>query len=290
MSDIGFVGLGRMGLPILKRISSRFKVRMAYNRTRDKAEGLEGIRVANEPFQVGSSCDIVFLMLSDDKACESVIFGDNGLKRAMKPQSILVNLSTVSHSFSLSASRRLAENMCRYIDAPVLGSTDLAEAGELTSLVSGPEKSYKAISEILESYSKKVFYLGSQGNAVKMKLVSNMVLAVNMAAVGEALLLSEKSGVDKETALNILENSGGESRVLKMKKETMVSETFEPVFSLKDMVKDLRYASELTSTLSSPAVLGKSAEQFYLAADSIGLGNLDFSAVIRTFRFLIGRS
>lgn len=291
MSEIGFVGLGRMGLPILKQISSKFKVKMAYNRTREKASGLEGIRMANEPFQVASSCDIVFVMLSDDTACEEVIFGEsNGLMRAMKPQSILVNLSTVSMRFSNSATRRLAQNMCKYVDAPVLGSTDLAESGELTSLVSGPQKSFDAISKILDAYSKKVFYLGSQGNAVKMKLVSNMLLAVNMAAVGEALLLSEKSGVDKETALEILENSGGESRVLKMKKDTIVSETFEPVFTLKDMVKDLNYASELTTSLSSPAVLGKSAEQFYLAASSIGLGNLDFSAVIRTFRFLIGRS
>jgi 3-hydroxyisobutyrate dehydrogenase-like beta-hydroxyacid dehydrogenase len=71
MSDIGFVGLGRMGLPILKQISSKFKVKMAYNRTKEKASGLEGIRIANEPFQVSSSCDIVFVMLSDDKATAS---------------------------------------------------------------------------------------------------------------------------------------------------------------------------------------------------------------------------
>ncbi len=290
MSEIGFVGLGRMGLPILKRIGSRFRVKMAYNRTKGKAAGLEGIRIADEPFQVGSACEIVFVMLSDDSACESVIFGNNGLARALKPQSLIVNLSTVSLGFSASASRRLAENMCNYIDAPVLGSTDMAEEGKLTSLASGPRKSFDAVSNILDSYSGKVFYLGSQGNAVKMKLVSNMLLAVNMAAVGEALLLSEKSGVDKETALDILENSGGQSRVLKMKKETIKTETFEPVFTLKDMVKDLKYASEMASSLSSPAVLGKSAEQFYLAASSIGLGNLDFSAVIRTFRFLIGRS
>ncbi len=290
MSEIGFLGLGKMGNPILKRISSKFKVKMAYNRNKGKTAALSGIRIADEPFQVGSSCEIIFVMLSDDQACESVIFGENGLTRTLKPQSIVVNLSTVSLDFSISASRRLAANMCRYVDAPVLGNTDMAENGRLTSLVSGPEQAYNSISKILEAYSEKIFYLGSQGNAVKMKLVSNLVLAVNMATIGEALLLSEKSGIKKELALDILEKSGGNSSILELKKETMLSETFEPTFSLKDMVKDLRYISELSSNLSSPAVLGNSAEQFYLAAQSIGLGNLDFSSVIRAFRFLVGRA
>ena len=290
MSEIGFLGLGRMGMPILKRISSRFKVKMAYNRNKGKAAGLSGIKIADEPFQVGSGCEIIFIMLADDEACESVMFGENGLTRTLKPQSVVVNLSTVSLDFSLSASRRLGANMCRYIDAPVLGSTKMAENGTLTSLVSGPETAYNSVSKILKAYSEKVFYLGSQGNAVKMKLVSNLVLAVNMATIGEALLLSEKSGVKKELALEILERSGGNSSILGLKKETMISETFEPVFALKDMVKDLRYISELSSSLSSPAVLANSAEQFYLAAQSIGLGNLDFSSVIRAFRFLVGRA
>lgn len=290
MSEIGFAGLGKMGMPILKRISSTFNVRMVYNRNQSKATSLENIRVANEPFQLASSCEIIFLMLTDDKACESVIFGENGLNRTIKPQSIVVNMSTVSLGFSQSASRRLGEKMCKYLDAPVLGSINAANSGKLTSLVSGPEQSFNAVSKILDTFSAKKFYLGNQGNAVKMKLISNMLLAVNMAAVGEALLLSDKSGVPKETALEILENSGGESKVLKLKKESMISEAFEPTFSLNDMIKDLRYVSELSSALSTPVILGKSAEQFYLAAQSIGLGNLDFSAVIRSFRFLVGRS
>lgn len=290
MSDVGFVGLGKMGLPILKRISSKFNVKLAYNRNSQKAAGLQGIKIASEPFQVASGCEIIFVMLSDDSACESVFYGENGLHRALKPQSIIVNLSTVSADFTSTASRKFSETMCKYIDAPVLGSTDLAEAGKLTSLVSGPEQAFKAVSNIIESYSEKIFFLGNQGNATKMKLISNMVLAVNMAAVGEALLLSDKSGIEKKTALEILENSGAESRVLKLKRDTILSETFEPRFALKDMVKDLNYVSELSGNLSSPVLLGRSAEQFYLAAQSIGLGNLDFSAVIRTYRFLVGRS
>ena len=290
MSEIGFVGLGRMGLPILKRITSSYKVKVAYNRNRGKAAGLEGIRVAEEPFKVGSACEIIFVMLSDDKACESVIFGENGLIRTINPQSILVNLSTVSHEFSISASRRLSQNMCTYLDATVLGSVDLAAKGTLTSLVSGPEKAFKTVSPIIGTYSGNIFFLGSQGNAVKMKLISNMVMAVNMAAVGEALVMAEKSGITRENALEIMEKGERQPGVIASKKETILSEAYEPSFALKDMVKDLGYASDLSRDLASPANLGISAMQFYLAAMSIGLGNLDFSSVVRVFRFMIGRA
>lgn len=290
MSEIGFLGLGKMGLPILKRINESFNVKIAYNRNRSKAEGLQSVKIASEPFQVASSCDIIFLMLTGDEACENAIFGNNGIARALKPRSIVVNLSTVSLKFSLSVASRLSETMCSYIDAPVLGSVKAASEGKLTCLVSGSEKSFNSISKILESFASKVIYLGNQGNAIKMKLVSNLVLAVNMAVVGEALLMSEKSGINKETALEILESSGADSTILDLKKETLLSEEFEPNFTVNDMVKDLEYISELSGILSSPTVLGSSAEQFYLAAKSIGLGSLDFSAVIRSFRFLIGRS
>lgn len=290
MSEIGFVGLGKMGFPIMKRINSSYKVKMVYNRNRTKTSGLQGIKVADEPFYVGTACDIIFVMVSDDAACESVIFGDNGIHRTMRPQSILVNLSTVSLKFSQSASTRLGKNMCRYIDAPVLGSIDSAEGGKLSSLVSGDEAAYKIVSKILETYSDNVFYLGASGNAIKMKLISNMVMAVNMAAIGEALLMSDKSGIPREKAIDIISSSGGQSRILSTKKDTLLSEAYEPFFTLKDMAKDLGYAADLSDSLSSPAVMAAAARQFYLAAMSIGIGNLDFSSVARVFRFMIGRS
>ena len=290
MSEIGFVGLGKMGQPILNRIRLRFKVKIVFNRNRGKAVGLEGVKLADEPFHVGAGCDIIFVMLSDDNACESVIFGEQGIVRTIRPQSILVNLSTVSHEFSLSAARRLQESMCSYLDAPVLGSVKLAEEGKLATLVSGPEKAYETVSKLIDSYSSNVFYLGTQGNAIKMKLISNAVMAVNLAAIGEALVMAEKSGIAKEKALDIINSSGGESRVSSLKKETILSETFDPSFTLKDMVKDLGYAEKLSQNLSSPLTLGTTALQFYLAAMSIGFGNLDFSSVVRAFRFMIGRS
>lgn len=290
MSEIGFVGLGKMGLPIMKRISSGFRVKMVYNRNRSRTENLQGVKIADEPFYVGTACDIIFVMLSDDAACESVIFGDNGIHRTIRPKSILVNLSTVSLEFTQSAARRLGQNMCRYIDAPVLGSIDAAESGKLVSLVSGDEDAYNTVSKIIETYSSETYHLGTSGNAVKMKLISSMVMAVNMAAIGEALVLSEKSGISREKAIDIISNSGGQSRVLSSKKETLLSETYEPFFTLKDMAKDLTYAADLSDKLMSPAVMGSAARQFYVAAMSIGIGSLDFSSVARVFRFMIGRS
>ncbi len=290
MSDVGFIGLGKMGLPIIKAIMEKYEVRAVYNRTKSKTAGLQGVKVVDEPFSVASNCNIIFVILSDDTACEEVFFGEKGIERTIKPQSLVVNLSTVSHEFSLYASRKFQRLQCTYLDAPVLGSTGLAEEKKLTSLVSGPENGYKTVEKVIGTYSSKVFYLPNQGNAIKMKLIANLVMAVNLAAAGEGLLLAEKAGIGKETALDILGNSGAESRIVDLKTETIKAGTYEPEFLLKDMVKDLTYATDLSRSLSSPIPIGANAIQYYIAAMSIGLGNLDFTSVIRSFRFLIGSS
>lgn len=290
MSDIGFIGLGRMGLPILKAIMGKYEVRAVYNRTRSKAEGLQGVKVADEPFSVATGCNIIFVDLSDDNSCESILFGERGIGRTVRPQSLVVNLSTVSQEFSLSASRRFQELHCTYLEAPVLGSTELAESKKLVSLVSGPEEAYKTVSGVIDAYSSKVFYLPQAGSAIRMKLITNMVMAVNLAAAGEALVMAEKSGIKKDLALDIIGNSGAESRIVSMKAETIKAGTYEPEFLLKDMVKDLTYATNLSRNLSTPMPMGANALQYYISAMSIGLGNLDFSSVVRSFRFLIGSS
>ena len=290
MSDLGFIGLGKMGLPILRAIMEKFEVRAVYNRTKSKSSGLQGVKIVDEPFSVGSSCNIIFAVLSDDAACEGIFFGEKGLSRTIRPHSLVVNLSTVSPDFSLYASRKFQEIHCTYLEAPVLGSTALAEAKNLVSLVSGPENAYKTVSSVIETYSSRVFYMPQPGNAIKMKLITNMAMAVNLAAAGEALLLAEKAGIKKDMALDILGNSGAESRIVTMKSDTIKEGTYEPEFLLRDMVKDLSYASTLSRALSSPIPIGSSAMQYYIAAMSIGLGNLDFSSVVRSFRFLIGSS
>lgn len=290
MSDIGFVGLGKMGLPIVRRIRSNYQVKMVYDRNASRAETLEGVRIVEEPFHVGSGCNIIFLLLSDDAACESVLFGEKGIMRTARPRSVVVNLSTVSHDFTVSAIRRARESMCAYIEAPVQGDPTMAESGKLMTIASGPEDAFKAISKVIDTYSKRTVYLPSPGAATRMNLIANMLTAVNLAAAGEALLMAEKSGVTREDALQILTQSTSESSVLGKKKDTILSDSFEPEFSLADMVKSLRYSESLSNSLSSPTPLSASASQFYLAAVSIGLGNLDFSSVVRAFRFLVGRS
>ncbi len=290
MSDVGFIGLGKMGLPILKAIMEKFEVKAVYNRTKYKAEGLKGVKIADDPFSVASSCNIIFTIVSDDRACDNVFFGDKGIERTIRPQSLVVNMSTVSPEFSLYAARKFQDLHCTYLEAPVLGSTELAGQKKLVSLVSGPENAYRTVEKVIDTYSEKVFYMPTPGNAIKMKLIANLVMAVNLAAAGEGLLMAEKAGIGKELALDIIGNSGAESRIVTFKSETIKAGTYEPEFLLKDMVKDLSYASDLSRSISSPIPIGANAIQYYIAAMSIGLGNLDFASVVRSFRFLIGSS
>ncbi len=290
MSELGFIGLGKMGLPILRAIKEKYEVRAVYNRTKSKAAEFQGVKAAEEPFSVASACNIIFAILSDDNACENIFFGEKGIARTIRPQSIVVNLSTVSPDFNFSAAKRFQELRCSYLEAPVMGNTALAREKKLVSLVSGPEELYKTVSGVIETYSAKVFYLPQPGSAIKMKLIADLIMAVNLAAAGEAILLAEKAGIQKDLALDIIGSSSAESRIVSLKSETIKAGTFEPEFLLKDLVKDLTYASNLSRNLSSPIPIGASALQYYVAAMSIGLGNLDVSSVVRSFRFLTGSS
>ena len=290
MAAIGFIGLGKMGMPILSRMQSKYEISGIYNRTRSKTTIFKTLRSFDEPFQMGSTCDIIFMSLTGDEACEQVMFGQTGLTKTLTAGKIIVNLSTVSYQFALSTARRLQAQAVVYLDAPVLGSTDAALSGTLVSLVSGEAKASESIREILGTYSKETIYLGVNGNAIKMKLISNMAMAANLAVAAEAIVASENLGITKEKAISVLLSGGASSRILELKKNSILEEEFVPGFALQDMLKDLGYGTTLSSGASVALPLEALAMQYYVAAASIGLGKLDYSSVIRAFRFLSGKS
>ena len=290
MGELGFIGLGKLGTPLLKKMKEKYRIKGVCSRNSGKASLHPDIKFYEEPFQIASNCDIIFIMVSDDSACESVIFGEKGLIRTIRPKSIVINLSTVSHKFTMSAEKRLQESMCSYLDTPVFGSIRAAEEGRLIVLASGNEEAFHTVEAVLNSFSIRVVYMGKSGNATKMKLISNMAMASNLAIASEALFSAENAGIPRELAMDILLSGGSQSRILEMKKDAILKEDFIPDFTLKDMIKDLDYAMDLSMSLKNPVPLGASAMQFYIAASSIGFGNLDYSSVSRVYKFLAGRS
>ncbi len=290
MPRIGFIGLGRMGIPILSRVHSSSGVFGIYNRTRAKASLFPSIRSYDEPFQMGSACDVILLSLGGDDACESVMFGGKGLDKTLVPGTVVVNLGTVSLGFAQSASRRIAQRGGIYLDAPVIGSVDLALEGKLITLVSGDRESFSRVEPVLKSFSSDVIYLGVTGNAVKMVLINNLVSATNLAVASEAIVAAENAGISKETAMKVMLLGNAHSRVLEMKRKSLSDEQFIPGIELASMMRNLHYGMDMAEKTGTPMPLESAAFQYYLAALSIGLGRLDYSSVLRSFRFLSGKS
>lgn len=290
MPRIGFIGLGRMGIPIVSRIHSSLGVYGLYNRTRSKTAIFPSIKSFDEPFQMGSTCDVILMSLSGDEACESVMFGERGLDKTLVPGAIIVNLTTVSLGFAQSAGRRIAQKGGIYLDAPVLGSVDLALDGQLLTMVSGDRELFTRVEAILKTFSGKVMYLGVSGNAVKMALIANLVAATNLAVAAEAIVAAENAGISKDNAMEAILLGNAQSRILEVKRKSLTDEQFVPGMELESMMRNLRYGIDMAEKTGSPIPLESSAFQYYLAALSIGLGRLDYSAVLRSFRFLSGKS
>jgi len=290
MSDLGFIGIGKMGRPILYNILKKYKVTGIYNRTKAKADefGALGIRVFQYPFQVSSNCNIIFVMVTDSQASQEIISGKNGLLSHIIPGTIIVDMSTISMKASAENHAKVAEKSCTYVDCPVIGSVPFAEKGELSSLFGGDKKAFETVKPFLETFSKNIFYMGEAGNGLKMKLIHNLLLGENLAALSEALVFGERMGLNRERVMDILSVSSAGSTILGIKREPLIKEDFIPSFLLNHEIKDINYALEMARDSRVSVPLGGLTSQIYSSASSIGYGNLDMSAVIKAFKRING--
>ncbi|WP_393971196.1 NAD(P)-dependent oxidoreductase [Oxyplasma meridianum] len=289
-SDIGFIGLGKMGRPILYNILKKYKVTGIYNRTKQKADefGALGLKVFQYPFQVSSNCNIIFVIVTDSQASQEIISGKNGLLSHIIPGTIIVDMSTISLKASNENRANVMEKSCTYVDCPVIGSVSFAQNAELTALFGGEKKAFDTVKPFLEAFSKNIFYMGDGGNGIKMKLIHNMLLGENLAALSEALVFGDRLGMNREQMLDILSVSSAGSTVLGIKREPLLKEDFIPAFLLNHEIKDINYALEMAKDSRISLPLGGLTSQMYASASSIGYGNLDMSAVIKAFKRING--
>lgn len=291
MKGIGFIGLGKMGVPILKHIMKEHSVTGVFNRNLEKAKPYAALdmKIFSNPWEVATHCDIIFLMLSDSNAVQEVVLGSKGVNENLGTGKIVVDLSTIHPDVSGKIAAKVRESGAEYIDAPVIGSVPVAEKGELVTVVGASDKGFEYIRPILQSFSSKIFHLGPGGSGLKMKLVNNMLMGGNLAVLCETLLFGEKLGIPRDTQIDILSSGAASSRIMELKKESLLNEDFIPQFLLSHEYKDLNYALDVARSVRDPVPLSAAISQFYAAAMSIGLGNLDFSAVLRAFKSLRGR-
>ncbi|RLI65838.1 MAG: hypothetical protein DRO67_02095 [Candidatus Asgardarchaeum californiense] len=280
---IGFIGLGLMGSRMVKRHLDKGYELILWNRTIEKAKQIGGI-VAKSPKELAEKCNIIFLMLSDENACDSVIFGAQGLIKGLKRNQdfIIVNFSTVSPLYGVKASNALKELGASYIEAPVWGSVNEAEHGNLVILLSGGQKEIEKVRPTLQELAKEIIYMGEIGKASAMKLVMNAFSLTTVALFSEVVSLGLGWNLEASQIFDILSKTWMKAIVDKYG-QRILSDDIPQRFKVDLAKKDLFYALKSGYYKNIPLHIISGAVQSYTGATSFSLANLDYTRNI--FRY-----
>lgn len=290
MANLGYVGLGVMGGRMAKRLMDAGHTVTGYNRTRSKAEWLiaAGMKWADTPRAVAETADIIFSMVTNTKAVAAVTQGPDGILTGLKPGKIYIDMSTMSPSYSQELAAQVATTGASMLDAPVSGSVVTLEEGKLSIMVGGDEKTFEKALSVLEDIGPKVTHVGSNGLAVGMKIATNLSLAVQMLAFSEGVLLAEKSGIDRETAVEVLTHSVIASPMVKYRGPFVLGHPDEAWFDCNMMQKDMLLALEMGRELDVPLPTTAVTNEYLTAARGMGLDHYDFAVVFDVLARLAG--
>jgi 3-hydroxyisobutyrate dehydrogenase-like beta-hydroxyacid dehydrogenase len=290
VAELGFVGLGVMGGRIAKRLLDAGHDVVGYNRTRAKAEWLagSGMRFADSPREVAEKSDIVFSMVTDGAALAAITDGPDGLLAGLGPGKIHIDMSSVSPSASRDLAERVEATGARMLDSPVSGSVKTLEDGKLSVMVGGDEATFREVEPLLRTIGPTVTYVGGHGQAVAMKIATNLSLAVQMLAFSEGVLLAEKSGISRKTAVDVLLKSVIASPMIRYRGPFVLEQPAEAWFDVNMMQKDLRVALEMGRTLDVPLPTTAITNEMLTAARALGLADKDFAAVFNALATMSG--
>src|SRR5512146_701048 len=292
MAQLGFVGLGTMGGRMVKRLLAAGHHVTGYNRTRSKAEWLmdAGMAWSESPRSVAERADVCFSMVTNTEALRSIHEGPDGLMAGLGPGKVYVDMSTVSPAFSRGLAEQAAARGAAMLDAPVSGSVITLESGTLSIMVGGDPSVFEKVKPILLDIGPKVNYVGQNGLAVTTKIATNLSLAVQMLAFSEGVLIAEKSGIQREIAVEVLLNSVIASPMVKYRGPFVLQMPDEAWFNVNMMQKDMNLALELGRQLDIPLPTTALTNEFLTAARGMGLEKQDFAALFKVLANLSGVS
>lgn len=281
MANLGFIGLGVMGGRMVKRLLDAGHAVTGYNRTRSKAEWLleAGMAWGDTPRAVAEAADVTLSMVTNTEALRTIAEGPDGLLEGLSPGKIYVDMSTVSPVYSRELAKQVAARGASMLDSPVSGSVVTLEEGRLSLMVGGDAETFEKVKPILQDIGPKITHVGANGLAVTMKIATNLSLAVQMLAFSEGVLLAEKSGIKRETAVEVLTNSVIASPMVKYRGPFVLEMPEEAWFNCYMMQKDMNLALELGRELQVPLPTTAVANEFLSAARGMGLEEQDFAIV-----------
>ena len=282
MTDkIGFIGLGRMGLPMSYNLLNAGYDLTVHNRSQEKVRRIAdaGAAAAVSTAEVMASCDIVLACLPDVETCERVLL-DEALPNA-RPGQIIVDHSTVGASTSKACAAAAEERGAMFLDAPISGGTERATDGTLTIMVGGPAEAYAKALPAFDVMGAVVRHVGPTGSGTAAKLVNQLLVGVHMVAAAEAMLLGAKSGADPALVFELVNSGWGQSFLLGRNAPAMLDRDFEGTRTqLRVFLKDLGLIQEMARDLDTPIPGGDLAYRLLGEAVEQGLGDLDSAAIV----------
>jgi 3-hydroxyisobutyrate dehydrogenase-like beta-hydroxyacid dehydrogenase len=281
MARLGFIGLGTMGGQMVARLLARGHAVTGYNRTQSKSEWLvrKGMKLAQTPREVAESSDVVLAMVTNGAALRGVAEGPDGLIAGMGPGKYFVDISTVSPDLSREVAEKVRATGADMVDSPVSGSVITLQEGKLSLMVGGRSETFEALKPILLDIGPKVTHVGGNGLALSMKIAVNLSLAVQMLAFSEGVLLAEKSGIPRQTAVDVLCNSAIASPMVKYRGPFVLQQPQEAWFDVNMMQKDMLLALELGRKLDVPLPTTAVTNEFLTAARGMNWTKLDFAVI-----------
>jgi 3-hydroxyisobutyrate dehydrogenase len=284
---VGFIGLGIMGFPMASNLIKAGYDLTVYNRTIEKAEKLKGAKVARSPKEVAENSDVVISMVTDAPDVEEILFSENGVVKSNKRGLIFVDMSTNSPEFAKKTAKRLSEYGIEFLDAPVTGGDKGAREGTLTIMVGGKESVFKQVEPIFRAMGKTIIYVGDVGSGQALKLCNQVVVALNMVAVVEGLLLARSFGIDDEKLFTVLSTGAANSFTVQYYLPKIMKGDLEPGFKAAHLKKDLKYALEIANSKSLPLLGTSLALQLYNIMVSIGMGEKGTQGLIKVYEKMI---
>lgn len=290
MAKLGYIGLGVMGGRMAARLLDKGHTVTGYNRTKSKAQWLldRGMAWADTPRAVAQAADAVFVMVTDSAALEAVADGPDGFLAGLGPGKLLIDMSTLSPALSRAVAERVRARGAEMLDSPVSGSVTTLEQGKLSMMVGGTKAAFDRARPLLEDVGPKVTHVGENGKAVSMKIACNLSLAVQMLAFSEGVLLAEKSGIDRKTAVEVLTNSVIASPMVQYRGPMVLGLPEEAWFNVTMMQKDMNLALEMGRRLEVPLPTTAVTNEFLTAARAAGLAEKDFAAIFQLLARMSG--
>jgi len=287
MSNIGFIGLGIMGRPMAGHLLTGGHVLFVRSRGTPPKELLgRGAIACGSASEVARKSDVIITMVPDTPDVEDVLFGTGGVAEGLTRGKIVVDMSSISPIATKDFARRINQLGCDYLDAPVSGGDVGAKAASLTIMVGGPKGAFDKVKPIFDLMGKNITLVGGNGDGQTTKVANQIIVALTIEAVGEALLFASKAGADPARVRQALMGGFANSRVLEVHGERMVKRNFEPGFRIALHQKDLNLALQGARSLGVSLPNTATCQELFNAAVAAGGEAWDHSGMVRVLERL----